>query len=69
MVNDKILESKKGDSFDKYKILNSNESSGMSQILLKYQDKIDRQNSKIISDKNKYEVNTELREFELAQRE
>lgn len=66
MVNDKILESKKGDSFDKYKILNSNESSSMSQILLKYQDKIDRQNSKIISDKNKYEVNTELREFELA---
>lgn len=36
MVNDKILESKKGDSFDKYKILNSNESSSMSQILLKY---------------------------------
>lgn len=41
----------------------------MSQILQRYQERIDRQNSRIISDKNKFEVNTELREFDIAQRE
>jgi hypothetical protein len=30
MVNERIMESKKGDAYEKYKILNSTDSSGMS---------------------------------------
>lgn len=41
---------------------------GMTSILVNYQERIDRQNSRIMTDKNKYEVNTDLREFETAQR-
>jgi hypothetical protein len=42
---------------------------GLSQAIANYQSKIDKQNAKIISDKNKYEVNSELRDFELMQRQ
>jgi hypothetical protein len=45
-----------------------NKDDPLSCIISNYQSKIDRQNARVISDKNKYEVNTELREFEQAQR-
>ena len=44
--------------------MRNNEQTGLNMILNNYQNKIDRQNARVISDKNKYEVNCQLREFE-----
>lgn len=68
MIEDKIVQSKQGDVYDKFKIMNDN-SYGLGAIMNNYQNKVSKQNARIISDKNKFEVNSELREFENAQRQ
>lgn len=67
-ISSKIADSKSGDDYDRQRIT-SDVKYGVSQILNNYQAKIDRQNARIISDKNKFEVNCELREFEIAERQ
>lgn len=63
-VSSIIEKTKQGDEYDREAAVSKDDPLG--NILSNYQNKVDRQNSKIISDKNKFEVNTELREFEQA---
>ena len=63
-MSKQIEKSKQGDSYDRSRMLN--DEGAMGNIMNRYQQKIDRQNSRVITDKNKFEVNSELREFETA---
>ena len=66
-VSSYIEKSKSIDTYDRDNLVNKDDP--LSSILNSYHQRIDKQNARVISDKNKFEVNSELREFENAQRQ